>query len=303
VQTIEFLLFSTLVAATPLLMAAIGELVTESTGVLNLSVEGMMAIGAAVAFAVAYNSGFYWPSLLAGAAAGGCSALAFAILVLVFRANQTAAGIAMGILFLGISAMIGRPYEGLAVLIMPRLEIPLLSEIPVLGKGVLSQNVLVYLTLLGAIGVYWVLRASRIGLIIRSVGENPEAAALLGYRVRMIQLAATCFGGVMAGLAGGFISVASTPLWVDGMIGGRGWMVIALIVFGTWRIGHIAIGALLFGFIENLDFLIQARGVMIPTQVLTSLPYVATILAIAVISTNTRLTRLYAPRTLGQTNN
>ena len=302
-QTWEFLIFAMLVSATPLLLAAIGELVAESSGVMNLGVEGMMAVGAATGFATAFATQDYWLALFVGALAGTMASAVFAILVIFLRADQVASGIAIGLLLLGVSAMIGRDYEGLSVPIMERLTLPVLSGIPVLGKGAFSQNPIVYLTGIGAIATWWVLRRSRLGLVIRAVGENPHAAEVIGYRVWLVRFLATLFGGFMAGLGGAFLSVASTPLWVDGLVGGRGWIVISLIVFGTWRMGRIAFGALLFGFIENLDFLLQARGAVSPSQVLTCLPYAAAIVAITIVSTNTRLTRLFAPRSLGQNYN
>lgn len=299
-QAWEFLIFSMLVAATPLLLAAIGELVAETSGVMNLGVEGMMAVGAAAGFATAFSTQNYALALLVGAMAGTLSSVIFAVIVIFLRADQVASGIALGLFLLGVSAMIGRDYEGLSVPTMPTLAVPLLSEIPVLGMGAFTQNPLVYLAALASVATWWVLRRSQIGLIIRAVGENPASAAVVGYDVRKVRFLTTLFGGGMAGLGGAFLSVASAPLWVDGLVGGRGWIVISLIVFGTWRIGRVAIGALLFGLIENLDFLLQARGVVVPSQILTCLPYLAAIVAITLVSTNTRLTRLYTPRSLGQ---
>ena len=299
-QAWEFLIFSMLVAATPLLLAAIGELVAETSGVMNLGVEGMMAVGAAAGFATAFSTQNYALALLVGAMAGTLSSVIFAVIVIFLRADQVASGIALGLFLLGVSAMIGRDYEGLSVPTMPTLAVPLLSEIPVLGMGAFTQNPLVYLAALASVATWWVLRRSQIGLIIRAVGENPASAAVVGYDVRKVRFLTTLFGGGMAGLGGAFLSVASAPLWVDGLVGGRGWIVISLIVFGTWRIGRVAIGALLFGLIENLDFLLQARGVVVPSQILTGLPYLAAIVAITLVSTNTRLTRLYTPRSLGQ---
>jgi len=299
--SLQFVLFSTLVAATPLLIGALGELVVEKTGVLNLSIEGLMAIGAAVGFIAAYNTESHWLGLLAGGLAGLVLSLVFASVTLVFLANQVAAGIAVGILGLGLSAMVGRSYESQSIPPMAHWAIPGLSTLPVVGQAFFAQSPPVYLAVILAVGEAVFLRATRLGLIIRAAGEAPHAAHALGYDVLVIRAGAIAFGGFLAGVAGAVISVAYTPLWADGMVAGRGWIVIALVVFGSWRVGRIAAGAYLFGAVGILELLFQAQGVQLPSQLLSSLPYVVTIIALTLLSMDRRRIRLNAPVSLGLT--
>ncbi len=300
IETLTFLLGGTLLAGTPLLIAALGELVAEKTGILNLSVEGMMAVGAIVAFMVVSGGGGYWIALAAGGLAALAVAAVFAVVVIFTLANQVAAGLAVGILGLGLAGLIGHPFEAQTVAPMPKLPIPGLAELPVLGPGVFDHVPVVYLAPLMALVTWLVLTRTRLGLLLRSVGENPEAANSIGVRVRLIRFCATVYGGFCAGVAGGFISVVSATLWADGIIAGRGWIVVALVVFGTWRAGRIAIGAYLFGMATLSGLLVQTTGVAIPSQLLTSIPYIVTIVAIAVLSMNPKLTWLNAPVSLGQ---
>lgn len=302
-NTLVFLLSGTLLAATPLLLAAMGELVAEKSGVLNLSIEGMMALGAAVAFIVVVETGSPWTAMLAGGAAGIALSILFGAVVLLALGNQVATGIAIGILGIGLSGLIGKSYEGMTVAPMARLPIPLLSEIPVIGPGLFNHSLLVYLAPLVAFGLWWALKSSKIGLIIRAVGESPESAHAVGYDVVLIRFLAVIVGGFMAGLAGGFISVASTTLWSDGMIAGRGWIVVALVVFATWRVGRLVVGAYLFGAASIAELLVQSFGFAVPSQLLTSVPYIATIVAISVLSMDGRRVRLNAPVSLGRVYN
>lgn len=302
-NTLAFLLSGTLLAATPLLLAAIGELVVERAGVLNLSIEGMMALGAVIGFITVTATGSHGLGLLAGGLAGvGLSAL-FAAVVLLAMGNQVASGIAVGILGLGLSGLIGKPYEGSTVVPMARMPIPVLSDIPVLGPGLFNHSALVYLAPLLALALWWMLTRSRTGLVIRAVGESPESAHAIGYDVLATRLLAILAGGFMAGLAGAFISVVSATLWSDGLIAGRGWIVVALVVFATWRVGRLVIGAYLFGLATIAGLLAQSAGIAVPSQLLTSIPYIVTIIAISILSRDGRKMRLNAPASLGQTYN
>lgn len=299
-DTLTFILSGTLVATTPLLIAALGELVAEKAGVLNLSIEGMMALGAAIAFITATASGSYWLAIFAGGMAAILLAALFAVVVLFALGNQVATGLAAGILGLGLAALIGKPYESMTIAPMPRLPIPFLSELPVVGEGLFNHVLLVYLAPVAAIALWWMFRASKIGLILRAAGESPETTHAIGYNVIAVRFLAVLFGGFMAGVAGAFISIASSTLWSDGLIAGRGWIVVALVVFGTWRAERVAIGAYLFGLATIGELLIQSTGIAVPSQLLTSVPYVATIIAIALLSMDGRRIALNAPVSLGR---
>ncbi len=301
--TLVFLLSGTLLAATPLLLAAMGELIVERAGILNLSIEGMMALGAVVGFATIMATGSHWLALGAGGLAGVALSVLFAGVVLLALGNQVATGIAVGILGLGLSGLIGKPYEGMTVAPMKRIPIPVLSDIPIIGPGLFNHSALVYLAPLLAVGLWWMLRSTRIGLIIRAVGESPESAHAIGYSVLMTRFLAIMTGGFMAGLAGAFIATVSATLWSDGMIAGRGWIVVALVVFATWRVDRLVIGAWLFGLATIAELLVQGAGISVPSQLLTSIPYIATIIAISILSMDGRKMRLNAPASLGRTYN
>jgi len=281
---LAFLLAGTLAAALPLLLAALGELVVERTGLLNLGLEGMMALGAAIAFICVYQTGSHPLGFLAAAAISAVLAMVFAALVLLVNANQVATGLAISVLGLGLSALFGKSYESLTISGLPKLPLPLLSEIPVIGPTLFTQDIVVWLAILGTIGLWYLLNRTKLGLIITAVGENAEAARAIGYPVGAIRCAAVGFGGAMCGLAGAYASTVYTPLWADGMIAGRGWIALALVVFGTWQTGRVAFGALLFGLLSLGELTAQAVGVALPSQVLSSLPYIATILMLVVIS-------------------
>ncbi|MEP4194753.1 MAG: ABC transporter permease [Aliishimia sp.] len=281
---LEFLLAGTLAAALPMLLAALGEMVVEKTGLLNLGLEGMMALGAAIAFICVYQSGSHSVGFLAAAIISAVLSMGFAGLVIGVRANEVAAGLAVGVLGLGLSALFGKSYESLVISGLPKLGLPVLSDIPVIGSTLLTQDIVVWLAILGTVGLWYVLNHSKIGLIITAVGENPEAARAIGYPVAKIRIAAVAFGGAMCGLAGAYASTVYTPLWADGMIAGRGWIALALVVFGTWKTGRVAFGALLFGILSLGELTAQAVGVALPSQVLSSLPYLVTILMLVVIS-------------------
>lgn len=296
-----FIVSGTLAAATALIFAAMGELVAEKSGVLNLGIEGMMATGAAMGFVALSVSGSYTVGFLAGAVLGCLLSLVHAALCLVFRANQTASGLAIGILGLGLSSAIGKQYEGKTVAGLPELDLGPLSDIPLLGPMLFQQDVMVYLSIALIFATWYVLNRTKLGLIIRAIGESPENAHALGLKVRLIRTGCVAFGGAMAGIGGAYMSTAYTPLWAEGMIAGRGWIVVALTVFGTWIVGRVAFGAYLFGSMSLLELSIQAFGLNIPSQLMSALPYIITILMLAAISRNLAFIRQNSPASLGAT--
>lgn len=299
-STLEFFLAGTLSAATIFLLAALGELVAEKSGVLNLGVEGMMAVAAAVGFVVTFETGNHVIGFAAAGFAGILVSLVFAVVAISFLANQVASGLAVGILGLGLSALIGRDYESRTIATIDGVSIPFLSELPFVGPVLFQQNIVVYLTFALAIGIGFTFKHTRLGLAIRSTGENPHAAQVLGFPVFLIRYCAVAFGGLLAGFAGAYASTIYTPLWADGMIAGRGWIAVALVVFGTWKTGRIAFGALLFGMVSLGELIAQSMGARIPSQLLSSLPYIVTIVVLAMISTNAARMRLHAPFSLGE---
>ena len=295
----EFILSGMLAAATPFLLAALGELIVERTGVLNLGLEGMMAFTAAIAL-IGVHAGYgHGMAFLMAALVGALIALLFGMLVLGFRANQVAAGLATGILGLGLSALIGKPYESLTITGIRELAVPGLSDLPLVG-GLFSQDLVVWLTLLLTLGIWWMFRATRLGLVLRAVGENPHAAHAIGIPVITVRLAAIVFGGVMAGLAGAYASTVYTPLWADGMIAGRGWIALALVVFGTWTTSRVFFGACLFGALSLAELTAQATGMRLSSQLLASLPYLVTIAILGIISSNQARMRMNAVASLGK---
>ncbi|MEZ5729764.1 MAG: ABC transporter permease [Burkholderiaceae bacterium] len=292
----------TLSAGTPLVLAALGELVTERSGVLNLGVEGMMLVGAvaAVAGSLAFDSA--WAGIAIGALAGGAMASVFVLVALGLRANQVATGLALTIFGTGLSAFWGKAYEGASLgALAPRaLELGALSGLPLLGPVVFSQNAMVYASLLAWAAISVFLFRTKAGLALRAIGESPEAARAIGYRVLGIRAAATVFGGLMAGLGGAYLSVVYTPTWSEGMVAGRGWIALALVVFATWRPGRVLLGAWLFGGVTQAQLQAQGLGIDLPAELLSSLPYVATIVVLVLISRNPDLVRLNAPASLGR---
>ena len=300
-ETLIFICAGTMAAATPILFAAMGELVVERTGVLNLSIEGMMATGAAAAFAVAT---VYESSLLGFAVAtisAGLLSVVFATLTLIFLANQVAAGLAVGILGLGVSALIGKKHEGFTIEPLKSVDWGFLSDIPVVGRIFFQHDFVLYAGILLIAIVWFVLTRTKLGLIIKAVGEVPEAAHAIGYPVILIRFLAVFFGGAMAGLGGAYLTLAYTPLWAEGLVAGRGWIAVALVVFGSWRAHRVALGAYLFGAISLLELSIQGLGLAIPSQALSAAPYVMTIVILVLISRDARQIRLNSPASLGVT--
>jgi ABC-type uncharacterized transport system permease subunit len=285
-------------SATPLLLAALGELVAERAGVLNLGVEGMMLTGAVCAFATMSVSGSH---PLALAAAGALLALLFGVLTLTLASNQVATGLALTIFGVGLSTLIGAGFTGQTVPPLPKLDIPGLSDLPVVGPLLLHQDALVYLSVAAAAAIAWFLARTRPGLVLRAVGESDSSAHAIGHDVVAIRYGAVVFGGAMCGLGGAYLSLAYTPLWAEGMTAGRGWIALALVVFGAWRPWRVLGGAYLFGGITVLQLYLQGSGVVaVPTQVLAMVPYLSTILVLALISSGSARSRLSAPACLGK---
>ena len=294
------LLAGTVTAATPLVFAALGELIAERSGVLNLGVEGMMLMGAIAAFAGATTSGSLALGVVCGALAGAGTAGVFGVLALTLLANQVATGLALTIFGTGLSAFVGQSYVSLTLIGMQPIAVPGLSQIPLVGPVLFTQNALVYLSL-AAFGVtQWFLYRTKAGLILRAVGESPESAHAVGYRVVRIRYAATLLGGALAGVAGAYLAVAYTPMWVEQLTAGRGWIAVALVVFATWRPVRVLGGAYLFGGVTILQLHAQALGLAVPSQLLSALPYLATIGVLVVISRNVQTIRVNAPASLGK---
>lgn len=289
-------------AGTPLMLAALGLLINEKSGVINLGSEGMMLVAAALGFAVTVHTGNTAVGFAAGALAGALMAGLFAWLVVWLGANQIACGLALSIFGVGASASIGLPYVG-ATIQASSWSIPLLGDLPFIGPALFQHHPMVYGALLLAFGLTFFLYRSRAGLVLRAVGESPESAHALGYSVRRIRLVALLFGGACCGLAGAFMSLVYTPMWVENMVAGRGWIALALTPFATWRPLRVLIGAYLFGGITILTFHMQALGVPIASQLLSMLPYLATILVLVLISRNINWIRINMPASLGRSFN
>ena len=287
-------------ASTPLLLAATGELITEKSGVLNLGVEGMMLIGAITAFATTTITDSAVLGVLAGAAAGTSLAFVFGVLVLIFLANQVATGLALTIFGIGLSALVGTGFVGIALEPLPKLDLGPMSAVPVIGEILLGQDFLVYLSFFMVVLVAYFLSKTRLGLILRAVGESHDSAHALGYPVLLVRFLAILFGGFMCGLAGSYLSLAYTPLWAENMTAGRGWIAVALVVFGTWRAGRVALGAYLFGAITILQLHVQGWGLEIASQFMSMLPYLATIVVLVIISRDGAKIRLNAPQSIGK---
>ena len=285
---------------TPLLLVALGELICEKSGVLNLGQEGMMLFGAVIGFIVALSTGNLWLGVLLAMCAGMLLSMLFAAVALGFNANQVATGLALTIFGVGLSTFVGAAWVGKPLAGFEPIAIPLLSEIPLIGRMLFAQDILVYLSFALFALVAWVLLKSRIGLIIQAVGENPDAASAMGLPVLRVRTLAVLFGGAMAGLAGGYLSLAYTPMWAENMTAGRGWIALALVVFASWRVFRVLLGAYLFGLASIIHLVAQGIGLSIPSNLLAMLPYVATILVLVLLSRDAIKTRLFAPVSLGK---
>jgi len=283
-QAVVDILVIVVSAATPLLIAAVGEIVAERAGVLNLGLEGMMIIGASTGFAFAYTTNSTLVGVVAAAACGAALSAVFAFLVIGLAANQVAAGLAITIVGRGLANLIGSGFVGLKRARAWELRIPGLSDLPVIGKLLFGQDFFVYGAILLTAGVaYWLTR-TRAGLTLRAVGENHTSAHGLGLPVRAIRIGAILFGGACAGVAGSYLSLAYTPFWSPDMTAGRGWIALALVVFASWRPWRALAGALLFGGVAVLALAFQGLGVPIPAQALNAAPYLTTILVLVVLS-------------------
>lgn len=287
-------------AATPLLIAAIGELVVERSGVLNLGVEGMMVIGAVVGFAVSLSTGSPWLGVLAAIIAGVLFSLIFAFMTLTLVTNQVATGLALTLAGLGLSGLIGELFVGQAGVKLASVNIPYLVDLPIVGRLLFGQDPIFYLSFILVAAVSWFLFKTRAGLTLRSVGDNHTSAHALGIPVVKVRYLAVMFGGACAGLAGAHLSLVYTPQWVENMTAGRGWIALALVVFASWRPWRIVGGAYLFGAMTIGQLHAQALGLGIPSQLLSSLPYLATIIVLVLISGNRRLTMMNTPASLGR---
>src|ERR1700722_12846060 len=290
---------STVVAATPLIYAALGETVVERSGVLNLGIEGMMLIGAVAGFAATRSSGSDTVGFLAAAAAGVALSLVFGFLCLNLQTNQVATGLALTLFGIGLSAFVGHDLAGLPVARLEPLKIPLLTGIPVLGDLLFHYDIMVYLSVALFLGVQWFLSKSRPGLTLRAIGESPGVAHAIGKSVLKTRYLAVMFGGACAGIAGAYLSLVQTPMWVEGMSAGKGWIALALVVFGTWKPGRVVIGAYLFGGVAQLQLFAQGFGLPIPTEFLSMLPYAATVIVLVIICRDPKTILLNQPASLG----
>ena len=299
-DAIPLLIAAALLSGTPLALAGLGLLINERAGILNLGAEGLMLVAAVAGFATALATGSDVLAFVAGAAAGAALAACFGLLVIWLGTNQYATGLAVTLFGYGFSAFVGIAYVGRKLADRAPLKLPFVSDIPFVGPALFRQHGMVYATMLLTAGLIWFLYRSRSGLVLRAVGESPESAHALGYEVRLIRLAAVCAGGALCGVAGAFLSVVYAPLWVEGLTAGRGWIALALTTFATWRPLRVLLGAYLFGGVTMLQFHLQGEGVQVASPLLAMLPYVATIVVLAVISRNAAFIRVNMPASLGK---
>ena len=299
-ESIALLLAATLNAGTLLAFAALGLLINERAGVVNLGAEGMMLVAAVAGFATAFHTGSDVLAFVAGAAAGALLAGAFGALVVGLNTNQIATGLALSLFGAGFSAFVGIRYVQERLGARPSFRVPLLADIPFVGPALFRQHPMVFVAIALAGALAWFLYRSRAGLVLRAVGESPESAHALGYPVRRIRLAAVMAGGALCGVSGAYVSVVYTPLWVEGMVAGKGWIALALTTFATWRPARVLLGAYLFGGVTMLQFHLQSEGVQIASQWLTMMPYLATIAVLVLISTNAAFIRANMPASLGK---
>jgi simple sugar transport system permease protein len=287
-------------AGTVLAIAALGLLINEKAGVVNLGAEGMMLCAAIAGFATVVHTGSDWLGFAAGMGAGAVLAAIFGVLVIWLNTNQYATGLALSLFGGGFSAFAGINYVQEKLPEQAQHAIPLLADIPFLGQALFRHHPMVYVGVLLTLGLIWFLYRTRAGLVLRSVGESPESAHALGYPVRRIRLLAVMAGGALCGLAGAYVSTVYTPLWVEGMIAGKGWIALALTTFATWRPPRVLLGAYLFGGVTMLQFHLQGMGVNVPSQFLTMLPYLATVVVLVLISRNPQWIRVNMPSAIGK---
>ncbi|MBJ3762366.1 ABC transporter permease [Maribius pontilimi] len=294
------LVASLMVAATPILLAALGELIVEKAGVLNLGVEGMMITGAICGFATAVETGNPVLGFAAAALGGAMLSLVFGVLTQIFLSNQVATGLALTLFGLGLSSLLGQGYVGIKPPSTARLDLGPLSDLPFVGRVVFGHDWVVYLSLFLVVATWYFLRRTRAGLKLRAVGESHHAAHALGLKVRAVRLCAIAFGGAMAGLGGAYLSLVRVPQWTEGMTAGAGWIALAIVVFSSWRPGGVLLGAYLFGGVTVLQLNLQAAGVALPVEYLSMSPYLITIAVLVVMSARGSKRSLGAPADLGK---
>ena len=297
---IALLIAATLASGTPLAVAGLGLLLNEKAGVLNLGAEGMMLVAAIAGFATALATGSDVLAFAAGAGAGALMAAVFALLVIGLNTNQYATGLALSLFGGGFSAFVGVSFVGKKLEDRVPFEVPGLADIPFIGPAFFKQHWMVYVAIALVLALSWFLYRSRAGLVLRAVGESPESAHALGYPVRLIRFGAVLAGGALCGVAGAYLSVVYAPLWVEGLVAGRGWIALALTTFATWRPARVLLGAYLFGGVTMLQFALQGAGVEVSSQLLSMLPYLATIVVLALISRNPLWIRINMPASLGK---
>ena len=294
------LLASLMVASTPILLAAIGEMVVEKAGVLNLGVEGMMITGAVCGFVIAVETGSPAIGFVGAAIGGAVLSVLFGVLTQYLLSNQVATGLALTLFGLGLSALIGQGYIGIKAPVTADFDVPLLSDIPVIGRIVFQHDLMVYFSI-GLVAAVWAfLKFTRAGLILRAVGESHDAAHALGYKVVRIRMVAIMFGGACAGLGGAYVSLIRVPQWTEGMTAGAGWIALAIVVFASWRPWRVLLGAYLFGGVTVLQLNLQAAGSALPVEYLSMSPYLITILVLVIMSANRSRAALGAPAALGR---
>ena len=299
-EAYALLIAATLNAGTVLAIAALGLLINEKAGVVNLGAEGMMLCAAIAGFATVVHTGNVWLGFLAGMAAGAFLAAIFGALVIWLGTNQYATGLALTLFGTGFSAFAGIKYVQEKLPEQTQYSIPVLGDIPLIGQALFRHHPMVYITIALMFGLIWFLYRTRAGLVLRSVGESPESAHALGYPVRRIRLWAVMAGGALCGLSGAYLATIYTPLWVEGMVSGKGWIALALTTFATWRPARVLLGAYLFGGFTLLQLHLQGAGVEIPSQFLSMMPYIVTIVVLVLISRNSAFIRINMPASLGK---
>ncbi|WP_426358251.1 ABC transporter permease [Pseudocolwellia sp. HL-MZ19] len=300
IDLITNILYATIRTGTPLLLVALGEMVCEKSGVLNLGQEGMMLLGAVAGFIAMYHCDSLFIGFAAAALTGVLISLVFGFITLNLNASQVAAGLALTIFGTGLSAFLGADYEGKTVEALPTLSLGVLQDIPLIGKPLFAQDAIVYLSWVLVIGVYLFFKYHRGGLAVRAVGENPDAGSNLGLPVMRIRYMAVMFGGAMAGIAGAYLSLAYTPLWTENMTAGRGWIALALVVFASWRVERVILGAYLFGFASIMHLVAQGLGLSIDSNLLGMMPYLATLFVLVMLSKDKERLKLFEPMSLGK---
>jgi simple sugar transport system permease protein len=299
-EPFALLIAATLNAGTVLAIAGLGLLINERAGIVNLGAEGLMLVAAVAGFATAVHTGSDLAAFIAGAVAGALLAAVFGWLVIWLNTNQYATGLALSLFGAGFSAFVGIGYVQARLGERASFAIPGLADIPFLGAALFRQHPMVYLAMALTAGIAWFLYRSRAGLVLRAVGESPESAHALGYPVRRIRLAAVCAGGALCGLGGAYLSVVYSPLWMEGMVAGKGWIALALTTFATWRPARVLLGAYLFGGVTMLQFHLQGQGVEVASQLLSMLPYLATIVVLVLISSNASFIKVNMPASIGK---